>query len=50
MISWQPMWRPDGTGWNIGSYPGGTWRLAATASQPDITFADQLASEINTIG
>ncbi|ASW53779.1 family 43 glycosylhydrolase [Plantactinospora sp. KBS50] len=49
MAAWQPLWRSGGTGWAVGAYPGGTWRLAASAADRDVAFADTVYTAINTV-
>ncbi|MEW2384017.1 family 43 glycosylhydrolase [Micromonospora sp. NPDC047707] len=49
MVAWQPLWRPGGTAWAPGRYPGGTWRFVASGARRDVGFADAAYAAINAI-
>ncbi|MFC0033379.1 family 43 glycosylhydrolase [Micromonospora chaiyaphumensis] len=49
MAAWQPLWRPGGTSWAPGQYPGGTWRFTASGSRRDVAFADTAYAAINAV-
>jgi hypothetical protein len=46
-VAWQPLWQPGGRALPPGSYDGGTWRFAFSASPADTALADQIAADLN---
>jgi hypothetical protein len=46
-VAWQPLWQPGGRAIAPGSYAGGTWRVAFSATEKDTTLADELARGLN---
>jgi hypothetical protein len=46
-LAWQPLWAANGTSWGTGSYPGGAWRIGASAHTADTAYGAQLAAGIN---
>ncbi|WP_394838338.1 family 43 glycosylhydrolase [Pendulispora rubella] len=46
-IAWQPLWKNGGVPLRAGTYPGGLFRMAASARGSDRGFADRIAADLN---
>lgn len=46
-VAWQEHWSQDGGYLHAGDYPGGTWRIGASAQPADTEFASQLHASLN---
>lgn len=46
-IAWQSLWQPGGRELQPGDYPGGTWRIGASARPADTDYADRLHAALN---